>query len=107
MTELDNVVSLDEWKGEKLDKLESFVPKNFSNLEEFLGYCKIHSESERALFHIIQVNAICKMAGYPIYDINDKLTSNFYPIHESEMNEILEIIRNRKNSIEVKSERFD
>ena len=107
MTEIKNFISLNEWRKEKSSELESLVPKGFSGLEEFLGYCIIHSETERALFHVEHLNALYMMAGYPACDSNEKLTSNFYPLHDEDMKPIIEAIYRRKNSIEIKSERVD
>jgi len=108
MTENQKIVSLNEWKGVKLNELESFLPKNWNNLEDFLGYCEIHSETQRALFHIEQITALYKMAGYPIDDLPDEISGktmgNFYPLHSDYMKPFIEIIRNRKSSIEIKPE---
>lgn len=80
----------------------------FGNFDEFLGYCRIHSETPRALFYIEHVAMLYEMAGYS--PISENVVSQNYPvvsIHKDEMNEILEIIRSRKNSVDVEFENLD
>ena len=77
-------------------------------LDDFLGYCKLHSQTSVAGFHVNHANALYSMAGYPLIQSSD-IAQNYLviSIYEPEMNEILEIIERRRNSIDVKFERVD
>ena len=75
----------------------------------FLGYCKSHSQTPRALFHIKDVNRLCEMAGLPTYErvgntnLYEKTNGSgerigkFRPIYYSEMEEVLELIDKKKH----------
>ena len=74
------------------------LPESFKTEDEFLGYCDIHSKTQRALFNIHHANTLYEMAGYPLLDFLDP--NQVVPIHEAEMNTLLKIIERRRNSIE-------
>jgi len=61
------------------------------NDEQFLGYVEIHSETDRALFHINDVNRFLKLAGD-----NRRVTyPEFIAMHSYDINDLL--IQARKN----------
>ena len=60
--------------------------------KDFLGYCKIHSQTPRALFSIGDANRLRKMLGLELYDTSLKTTPDFVPIHNNEMIPALEKI---------------
>ena len=100
----ENIFYMKAWRQRKTNEFESLVPNPFKNLQEFLGYCATHSETPRALFSYAHARTLLKMADYPVEEINEM---NFISIHEGEMNEILDIIKRKRNSIEAKFERVD
>ena len=70
----------------------------------FLGYCKSHSQTPRALFSIKDVNRLCEMAGLPTYervgdtnlyektDGTGERIGKFHPIYYRKMEEVLKFI---------------
>lgn len=107
----ENIVHINGRKKQKANELESLVPNTFKNLQEFLSYCGAHSKTERALFSINHISALYKMAGYPKGNLPKERPGaglgNFYPVYSEQMNEILDIIDRRRNSIDVKFERVE
>ena len=75
------------------------LPEPFENNEEFMGYCRLHSKTPRALFHVKQVNALYEMAGIDLYNIEDPLTPKFISIYSGEMESLFEIIERKRNSV--------
>ncbi len=68
--------------------------KEFSD-KSFLEYCLDNSKNG-GLFHIDEVNRICKMAGYQIYDINDSSLPKHLIIKNEEMEQIINRIEIRE-----------
>lgn len=87
-------------------RMEIDIP-GFENIEDFLGYCELHSRTERALFSGQHINCLYELAGIvPPYQIVDA-GQLFDSIPYEEMEEIIDIIENKRNSTEGKFERKD
>ncbi|HJZ18831.1 MAG TPA: hypothetical protein VJ208_01895 [Candidatus Nanoarchaeia archaeon] len=102
-----NIVDLSEWKKGKF--LDSLIPKPFGNLDEFLGYCELHSKMEIAKFSVHHIYALYKMAGYSDEEFPKPLENDRSVcfLHYETLKPILGIIERRRNSLEVKFEVFD
>lgn len=59
--------------------------------DELIGYCQIHCETPRALFHADHVNRMLVLAGREPQDLE-----GFYSLHE-EMEELCKLARERLN----------
>jgi hypothetical protein len=79
------------------------IEKKMDN-ESFLEYYDIHSKTPRALFHIKDINRLCKMTGYPEYTQinktsfyerkgNQEIMPEISPVYEEEMTPILKAIK--------------
>ena len=71
----------------------------FEDLDKFLGYCEMHCKTPRALFSIEHANILYELIGFPTYNKYDPTNPDFVPIHEDEMNEILNRIKNKNPDI--------
>ena len=63
--------------------------------KELIGYCDIHCETPRALFHRDQVNRMLALAGHPknfAYEVSKY--QEWLSVHE-EMKELCELARKR------------
>ncbi len=65
--------------------------------EELIGYCEIHCETERALFHANDINRMFVLAGEP-----DPNLTGWYSVHE-EMEELCKKARKRMKGQEKKA----
>ena len=61
--------------------------KGFENVERFLGYCRIHAGSDRALFSPYHTNKLLELSGS-----NHRVTA-WTTIYEADMSELLERIK--------------
>jgi len=87
-----------------------------SDDEFFIGYCKEHSKTPRALFHINHINRLLAMANLPTYRrINNtnfyEISNgtgyrfpNFAPIHNENMTLLLQRIKDIKEEKNVKKD---
>ena len=71
---------------------------DFDYSSRFLRYCKIHSQTQRALFNVKDANKLYEMTGHPLIDVLNP--NQVISIQEEEMKPLLEIIERRRNSIE-------
>ena len=79
----------------------------YENIESFLGYCNIHSQTKGGLFNIGHVHALYNLAelsldNLPVYDPNGSFSPKFYFIHYEEMKKIIKVIRTKMGPIERK-----
>ncbi len=77
-----------------------FTNVPFENIDQLIGYCEIHSRTERALFHISQVLLLNILNGdkkESILELKKKVDAGAYaeftPIYADEMNSVLESIK--------------
>jgi len=66
----------------------------FESDESLIGYCEIHCETERALFHVTQINEMIKLAGYPKGFMKEISGEDFYSLH-GPMEELCKLARAR------------
>jgi len=95
------IISLSEWKKRKMETLESMVPKRCGSLDDFLGYCLYLGEAP-AFFKKEYANALYKMVGLS-YDKNRIVNFDRVYISQPEMRNIVDIIKRKRNLIEIKS----
>lgn len=70
--------------------------------ESFLGYCAIHSQTDRALFHWTDVARLYRLAGEPLdADIPEDGAPNvFWAMHEDEAQPLIKKARERLRDAE-------
>jgi len=62
--------------------------------EELIGYCELHCETPRALFHSKHINEMIRLAGYPKNFVREIQVDNFFSMHE-DMAELCKLARAR------------
>lgn len=70
------------------ERKKNWPEDNFTD-EELIGYCRIHSQTQRALFHEMHVVRMLRMAGREEEAQSiEKDGMGFYSIYEDEMKPI-------------------
>ncbi|MFA5202788.1 MAG: hypothetical protein WC708_00030 [Lentisphaeria bacterium] len=87
------------------ERKKNWPKDNFTD-EELIGYCRIHSQTQRALFHEMHVVRMLRMAGREEEARSiEEDGMGFYSIHEDEMEPIAaaadEYIKRKKAMVEV------
>lgn len=95
------IISLNKWKKEKKETLESMVPEGCGDLDTFLRDC-MHQSEAPAFFKKEYADAIYKMAELS-YDKNRIIDFNRIYISEPEMMKMMDIINRKRKLIEIKS----
>ena len=65
----------------------------FETDEQLIGYCQLHCETPRALFHTSHINRILKLANYPEGYPQEPLEDNFVNCDSDCMLPLLKIIK--------------
>lgn len=63
--------------------------------EDLIGYCELHSSTERAMFSKDQINRMIALAGFP-EDFPKEVHLPWYSVH-GEMKELCKLARERMN----------
>lgn len=58
--------------------------------KELIGYCRIHCQTERALFSGTHINRIIALAGYPTHFVREVPPKQFFSMHE-DMKELCDL----------------
>lgn len=87
------------------ERKKNWPKDNFTD-EELIGYCRIHSQTQRALFHEMHVVRMLRMAGREEEARSiEEDGMGFYSIHGDEMEPIAaaadEYIKRKKAMVEV------
>ena len=64
----------------------------------FIGYCEIHCQTERALFHARDINRMIVLAGSPVKPLTGFQADGFHSMHES-MAELCQLARERQKKL--------